>query len=320
MSRHDSREIENVKVMLLKGDSGSTIVSIEKTGTSGLVDTYTITMSDGSKSTFTVSNGKEIISVEKTGTSGLVDTYTMTFNDDSTETFEVVNGNGIASIEKTGTQGAVDTYTITLDDGSTYTFTVTNATGTVDSELSTSSPNPVENRVITYKINAMDANIAGTEDGATASQTYIAGDFILRNNQFYEVTTAIAIGDALTVGVNISDTSVGEELSQLKRDLDAKIGHIRTERSDVNVYNELIQISGKVAHLYGNISFPQLSTSGYWLLINDSIAIPDGNRTIVGQEKATGIPKAFTVGTNGYIMNAEAISAGTYYFDSTWIL
>ncbi|WP_407462896.1 hypothetical protein, partial [Methanobrevibacter sp.] len=205
MSRHDSREIENVKVMLLKGDSGSTIESIEKTGTSGLVDTYTITMSDGSKSTFTVTNGKEIVSVEKTGTSGLVDTYTMTFNDESTETFEVVNGNGIASIEKTGTQGAVDTYTITLDDGTTYTFTVTNATGTVDSAFSTTSENPVQNKVITNKINAMDDNIAGTEDGATASQTYVAGEFILRNNQLYKVTTAIATGDALTVGVNITE-------------------------------------------------------------------------------------------------------------------
>jgi hypothetical protein len=220
MSRHDSREIENVKVMLVKGDSGSTIVSIEKTGTSGLVDTYTITMSDGSKSTFTVSNGKEIVSVEKTGTSGLVDTYTMTFNDESTETFEVVNGNGIASIEKTGTQGAVDTYTITLDDGTTYTFTVTNATGTVDSDFSETSENPVQNRVITNKIKAMDDNIAGTENGATASQTYVAGEFILRNNQLYKVTTAIATGDALTDGVNISADSVGEELQQINADVE----------------------------------------------------------------------------------------------------
>ena len=223
MSRHDSREIENVKVMLVKGDSGSTIVIIEKTGTSGLVDTYTITMSDGSKSTFTVSNGKEIVSVEKTGTSGLVDTYTMTFNDESTETFEVVNGNGIASIEKTGTQGAVDTYTITLDDGTTYTFTVTNATGTVDSAFSTTSENPVQNKVITNKINAMDDNIAGTEDGATASQTYVAGEFLLRNNQLYKVTTNIAIGDALTVGVNLSAKTIGEELLFLDKEFHGRI-------------------------------------------------------------------------------------------------
>ena len=35
------------------------VVSIEKTGTSGLVDTYTITYSDGTTSTFTVTNGAD---------------------------------------------------------------------------------------------------------------------------------------------------------------------------------------------------------------------------------------------------------------------
>ena len=40
-----------------KGDPGSSIVSITKTGSSGLVDTYTILMSDGTTSTFTVTNG-----------------------------------------------------------------------------------------------------------------------------------------------------------------------------------------------------------------------------------------------------------------------
>ena len=35
------------------------IVSVEKTGTSGLVDTYTITYSDGTTSTFTVTNGQD---------------------------------------------------------------------------------------------------------------------------------------------------------------------------------------------------------------------------------------------------------------------
>ena len=40
-----------------QGETGNGIASIEKTGTSGLVDTYTITMTDGTTSTFTVTNG-----------------------------------------------------------------------------------------------------------------------------------------------------------------------------------------------------------------------------------------------------------------------
>lgn len=41
------------------GADGVGIASIEKTSTSGLVDTYTITMTDGDEYTFTVTNGKD---------------------------------------------------------------------------------------------------------------------------------------------------------------------------------------------------------------------------------------------------------------------
>lgn len=126
MSIHNSKQISDVKILLKTGVDGVGIVDIEKTGTQGLVDTYTITLSNGIKYTFTVTNGNGIESIEKTGTQGLVDTFTITFDDGTTETFTVTNGNGIESIENTGTQGLVDTYTITFDDGTTKTFTVTN--------------------------------------------------------------------------------------------------------------------------------------------------------------------------------------------------
>ena len=105
------------------------IVSITKTGSVALVDTYTVTTEDGVTTTFQVTNGKSITSVTKTGTSGLTDTYTITYNDGTTSTFTIVNGQdgrGISSIAKTGTSGLVDTYTITYTDGTTSTFTVTN--------------------------------------------------------------------------------------------------------------------------------------------------------------------------------------------------
>ena len=127
-----------------KGDTGNPgpqgvgIVSITKTGTSGLVDYYTITLSNGQTSIFNVKNGANgadgisIVSITKTGTIGLVDTYTITLSNGQTSIFNVKNGaNGadgisIVSITKTGTIGLVDTYTITLSNGQTSTFTVTN--------------------------------------------------------------------------------------------------------------------------------------------------------------------------------------------------
>ena len=76
-----------VKILMLKGQEGQSIKEIKKTSTNVLVDTYTITLTDGTKSTFTVTNGKGISNIRKTGTSGLVDTYTITYNNEKTSTF-----------------------------------------------------------------------------------------------------------------------------------------------------------------------------------------------------------------------------------------
>ena len=45
-----------------------------------------------------ISGGKGIDSIEKTSTSGLIDTYTITYTDDTTSTFELTNGKGITDI------------------------------------------------------------------------------------------------------------------------------------------------------------------------------------------------------------------------------
>ena len=82
--------------------------------------------------------GKTIQSIDLTGTVGLVDTYTINYSDGTTSTFDVTNGNGITSVAKTGTVGLVDTYTITLTDGSTSTFEVHNGTASIDPTLTLS--------------------------------------------------------------------------------------------------------------------------------------------------------------------------------------
>ena len=52
----------NTKIVMLKGEQGkdgTTIKSVEKSASSGLVDTYTITLTNGSKFSFNVTNGKD---------------------------------------------------------------------------------------------------------------------------------------------------------------------------------------------------------------------------------------------------------------------
>ena len=137
------------KTLLLKGEAGNNIESIEKTATNVLVDTYTVTLTDGTTTTFQVTNGKGISEIELTGSSGIVDTYTITFNDGTTSTFEVTNGRGITNIAKTATNVLVDTYTITYNDNTTSTFNVTNGKGITDVSK-TSTSGYVDTYTITY--------------------------------------------------------------------------------------------------------------------------------------------------------------------------
>lgn len=87
------------KTIMLKGEAGSSVSSIEKISSELNVDTYRITFSDGTSQEFTVTNGTSIESIEKTATSGLQDTYTITLTDGSTYTFQVMNGEDAALYE-----------------------------------------------------------------------------------------------------------------------------------------------------------------------------------------------------------------------------
>ena len=89
----------NTKIVMLEGEQGkdgTNIKSVEKSASDGLTDTYTITLTDGSKSSFNVTNGKGITSISKTGSIGLDDIYTITYNDGTTSTFTVQNGENVA--------------------------------------------------------------------------------------------------------------------------------------------------------------------------------------------------------------------------------
>lgn len=175
------------------GATGASIQSIAKTSTSGLVDTYTVTLTNGNTSTFTVTNGKSISSVTMTsGThaAGTTDIYTIAYNDGSSDTFSVYNGaNGLGSVSTvSGIQadgngdvpqvisgnGAPTTATVGQqnqlyydvnnsvlyycagESGGTYIWQGTSVT--VDASLSGSSTNPVQNKVITDKVGTAALN------------------------------------------------------------------------------------------------------------------------------------------------------------------
>lgn len=82
--------LENWLVSFADGHGG--IQTIDKVSSSGLVDTYKITLADTTTFDFLVTNGKSINSITKTKTSGLVDTYTIDYNDGTKDTYTVTNG------------------------------------------------------------------------------------------------------------------------------------------------------------------------------------------------------------------------------------
>ena len=73
-------------------DGHGGISSIVKQSTSGLTDTYRITMADTTTFDFPVKNGRSITGISKISTSGLADTYRITYNDSTTSTFTITNG------------------------------------------------------------------------------------------------------------------------------------------------------------------------------------------------------------------------------------
>jgi len=157
MSIQNSHQISDVKVMLKVGADGSGIESIEKTGTSGIVDTYTITMTDGTKSTFTVTNGSSIESIEKTSTVGLVDTYTITLTNGDTSTFEVHNASG---------GGMLAHILITSDAGSTVTVT-TPSGDVITATQVTGSTTQWECDTSEYGVHYIDSVLGGEDERVT---------------------------------------------------------------------------------------------------------------------------------------------------------
>jgi hypothetical protein len=122
------------------GKDGRSIVSIAKTDSKGDVDTYTVSYSDGTTSTFTITNGAKgdkgdagdtpVVTIGMNGNWYIngVDSGISALGKQGEAGEKGEEGRSVKSIAKTGSQGNVDTYTIIYSNGDTSTFTITNGT------------------------------------------------------------------------------------------------------------------------------------------------------------------------------------------------
>ena len=221
----------NTKIVVLKGEQGkdgTNIKSVEKSASDGLTDTYTITLTDGSKSSFNVTNGKGITSISKTGAIGLDDIYTITYNDETTSTFTVPNGKGTdliqeqivptASIES----GETASKAYNVGDFLAKDFILYKVTKAIAQGDALTVGDNIASETIAEGINSIQSQIVPTasiEMGETASKAYNIDDFLVKDGILYKVTDAIAKDDTLTVGTNIAMTTVGCELSSINERL-----------------------------------------------------------------------------------------------------
>ena len=230
-----------------KGDTGSTgatgatgngIASISKTGTSGLVDTYTITYTNGNTATFTVTNGQDgadgqdgsaatitvgttttggagtSASVVNSGTSSAaVLDFTIPKGDKGETGSTGATGNGIVSITKTGTSGLIDTYTITYTNGNTDTFTVTNGadgtttwggiTGVLSNQLDLQAALDEKQDELTAG-NLLEIVEGGSLVPLPTGYTQV--EYITTDGTAY-INTGITVADTDTLDFSFTDTS-----------------------------------------------------------------------------------------------------------------
>lgn len=219
-----------------QGIQGVGVASVEKTATNALVDTYTITYTDGSTTTFTVTNGKGISAIAKSATVGLVDTYTVTYNDGTTTAFDVANGLGIVSFVKTGTEGLTDEYTITYSDGSTMMFEVENGRGVL-TVAKTATVGAVDTYTITYNDGTTSAFQVQNGIDGTGSGNLSVDNATVNNTKKY-----------IVAGANKTGTEVNATLTELVIDATPTNGS-NNPISSCGVYDALADKEGTISVL-----------------------------------------------------------------------
>jgi hypothetical protein len=160
--------------------------------------TITFTFVDGTIETAQAVNLKGISSVEKTSTSGRVDTYTITFTDGTTSTFTVTNGEqGYDDLAY-----HVDADLIT-DVGNNDYIPIYSTIQSTSGEKQITISDLKRNIVTPVVSGKADLTlIAPVQTTLTASKAYAVGEQFVYNQVLYKVTQAIAQGAQITIGTN----------------------------------------------------------------------------------------------------------------------
>lgn len=174
-------------------------------GDDGFSPVITVTdITGGHRVTITDAEGTQTVDVlnGQPGTPGYSPTVTVT---------EITGGHRVTITDKTGQ------HTFDVMDGS-------DASVTVDDELSNTSENPVQNKVITGAIKTK-ADLTDLAPSYDATATYAVGDYVTYNGDIYRCTTPITTAEAWTAA-HWTQVAIGAELTRYNEDITELSGSI----------------------------------------------------------------------------------------------
>lgn len=240
------------KTIMLKGADGNSISSIEKTSTSGLVDTYTIYLTDGTiGGTFNVKNGT-----------------LSEFDDELDDTSENAVQNKVV-------KSAIDD----LDDRVSDLENVT-----IDTELSTSSTNAVENRAIKNAIDNLTAeNIAFDNSDTGMASTDVQNAILEIKDDIPSVDTTLSSSSNNAIANSAVKNALDGLASDLGDDIDAVEAQIPTvdETLDTTSGNPISNsaVASKFSSIEDDIAITNANLATQTSRIDGIIALPDGSTT-----------------------------------------
>lgn len=179
-------------------------------GEDGFSPVITVTdITGGHRVTITDAEGTQTVDVMngqpgEPGDDGYSPTVTVT---------EITGGHRVTITDKTGQ------HTFDVMDGS-------DASVTVDDELSTTSENPVQNKVITGAVNQINeditelsGSIAPVESSTTATAAHAVGELFLVGETLMVALSAIAVGDTITTEGSTPNAAVTKLTDKLLKDV-----------------------------------------------------------------------------------------------------